>query len=86
MPKIKAKVVRLSICACGEPVLDESIGLGAEYEIDPETIRGGFSYFCGGCRTTQKQIVIVEANQKLHPERPPAPLPLALFEELPSHA
>jgi hypothetical protein len=61
--KVTASVVRLTICKCGFPVLNESIGLGQEYIVDIETIRKGYQYFCGGCKTMLNDITVISASQ-----------------------
>jgi hypothetical protein len=75
----RIKLANLSICPCGYPMLDDSITLGSEYEVDLDSIRGGFEYICGGCGSRQQLVEVVNASQLLNPNRPPAPLPLALF-------
>ena len=45
---MKTTIKRLSICSCGFPVLNESIKLGAEYEIEPGDT-APFTLICGGC-------------------------------------
>jgi hypothetical protein len=70
---------RLSICLCGHSVLRDEIRLGAEYQIDPSSRRGGFVYGCGSCGAVQI-VEVVNATQRLFPSRPSAPLPYALFE------
>lgn len=77
---MKVKLVKLNICTCGFPLLDDSILLGAEYTIFPETIRDGFYFKCGGCGKEQSNLICVNTTQKLHPNRPPAPLPLEIFD------
>jgi hypothetical protein len=77
---MKVKLIKLSICPCGFPTLDDQIVLGTQYEIQPETIQSGFSYICGGCGKMQdKTVTCVQTSQLLHPELDPAPLPLELF-------
>ncbi len=76
---MKWPLARLSFCPCGFPVLDESITLGTEYDLLPNSVRGGFFYRCGGCGREYKDVHVVTASQILHPERPPAPLPWSLF-------
>jgi len=78
---MKTRLKRLSICSCGFPVLKESIGLDTVYEIDPDSVRGGFSYYCGGCGTSQNNVSVVNASQILKPDLDPAPLPYGLFTE-----
>jgi ribosomal protein S27AE len=74
----KVKLLNLSCCPCGFPVLHDHIKLGAEYTIYPETIRNGFKYFCGGCGRTQNDVIVVDADQPSGGE--PMPLPLVLFQ------
>jgi len=47
--RVKASLSKLSLCDCGYPVLDESIALGTEYEIDLGSSRPGHMT-CGGCK------------------------------------
>lgn len=47
---MKTLVIKLSICKCGFPVLKDSIGLGAEYEVIPGS-EYPFTMICGGCGT-----------------------------------
>ncbi len=77
----KRKLQRLTFCACGLPTLNESIKLGTVYEIDTMTIRGGYKFYCGGCKTWYPNIVVVQASQILHPDRGMMPLPYILFTE-----
>lgn len=46
--KTKVSLIKLSICTCGFPLLDESIPLGTEYTINPEMTASG-TIVCGGC-------------------------------------
>ncbi len=46
----KAKLIKLSICKCGFPLLKDEIKLGAIYKVDPDR-RGGGTITCGGCGT-----------------------------------
>ena len=75
----KVKLVNLSCCPCGFPVLHDHIKLGAEYTIYPETIRDGYKYFCGGCQRLQANITVVDADQSNGEGA--MPLPLSLFRE-----
>lgn len=75
----RVKLQRLSICPCGYSVLDDSIVVGAEYDIDRRTLRGGFVYKCGQCGRVQADVQCVTASQRLRPDRPAAPLPYGLF-------
>lgn len=59
---MKVKLAKLSLCACGFPVLDESIHLGTEYEIDPADVRQA-TMKCGGCgKLIPLECVWVEAH------------------------
>lgn len=45
----RVRLIKLSVCSCGHPLLDESIPLGTEYVIE-ETNRSVFILTCGGCK------------------------------------
>lgn len=70
---------RLSICPCGYSVLWDTIPLGTVYQIDLDTIRGGFRYRCGRCGTDQWDVTVVNASQPFQTGAPMAPLPFGLF-------
>jgi hypothetical protein len=74
-----ARLVKLSICACGYTVLRESIRLGTEYVINRASIRGGFGYQCGGCGAVQADIRVVDADRPSAPGAGLRPLPAELF-------
>jgi hypothetical protein len=76
---MKQQLKRLSICKCGFPVLNESIGLDTIYDIDPDSIRSGYIYRCGGCSTVQYNVSVINANQILNPNLASAPVPYELF-------
>ena len=78
MKGLTVKLTRLSICPCGEPVLFDSIPLGTEYRVYPETIRRGFSYRCGVCGRIQKDIPVIVADHRDRSGQ--GELPLALFD------
>jgi hypothetical protein len=69
----------LSICPCGFAVLDDSISIGTPYMVDLASIRKGFRYRCGRCGQAQGNVTVIDANQIIHPDAPPAPLPFDLF-------
>ena len=73
----KFKLMRLSVCTCGYGVLDDSITEGTEYSADLDTVATMY-YRCGRCGLDQN-LVTARCSQVLNPERPRAPLPLALF-------
>ena len=77
---VKTTLVKLSICECGFSVLDDSIKIGTVYTIYPITMRDQCTLICGGCGKVHKYVSVVDASQKLHPERPPMPLPLEIFD------
>ncbi len=78
--KVRVTLQRLSICPCGFPLLDESIPLGTEYEIDLGTLAGDrFNLMCGGCGAKHRDVPSVVASQFLQPERKPARLPYSIF-------
>jgi hypothetical protein len=54
MPKTEARLIKLSICECGFPLLNENIPLGAKYFVDTDLItpshpKTGYRIICGGC-------------------------------------
>lgn len=77
---IKMKLIRLSICPCGFSTLDDSIALGTTYTVYPDSIKMGFSYFCGGCKRTLTNVIVIKADQLIHTDLPPDYLPLNLFD------
>jgi hypothetical protein len=77
---ITVTLQRLSICPCGYAVLDDAIQIGAQYQIDINSRRKGFTYECGNCSRRQDNIEVVDGTQRLQRSRPVAPLPYALFE------
>lgn len=80
MKYITTKTIKLSICSCGESVLNDSIELGTEYTIYPESIKHGFKYHCGRCNITQNNISVILANSVLNSTDAPRYLPIELFE------
>jgi hypothetical protein len=61
--KIRVRLAKLSICQCGFPLLDESIKLGTEYEVDQAKQAKKFIVICGGChRQNLADSVWVEAR------------------------
>jgi hypothetical protein len=83
MNLVPVKLQRLSICSCGFPLLDERIGLDAQYVVDLDTVLDrGFAIKCGGCGLFHDDLRSVMASQTLHPERPFARLPYSVFEEI----
>lgn len=73
------KLVRLSICPCGETVLWDSIKLGTEYVVNRASIRGNFFYVCGGCGTRQEGVRVVDAEVLTSGNKGFRPLPAELF-------
>lgn len=80
MKPAQVKLASLSICPCGGSVLDDSILLGTEYTVYPESIRTGFRYGCGACGRICKNVSVILADQILDPDAPPRYLPLDLFD------
>jgi hypothetical protein len=76
---VKVTLKKLSICPCGFPLLKDSIGLGAEYEIE-EHNRMSCHFQCGGCHSLIKSVecVFVEARK----DSKGGFLPLYVFEPL----
>jgi hypothetical protein len=46
--QMKVTLAKLSVCPCGHPLLKPSIGLGTEYEIEPD-VKVVTTLICGGC-------------------------------------
>jgi hypothetical protein len=69
---------RISICSCGFPVLKESINIGHMYLVDLESVRKGFNFFCGGCKTWYNDITVINAQSG---KKEMAPLPYDLFRD-----
>lgn len=70
---------RLSICDCGYSVLHDDISVGAVYLVDLSTLRGGFSFRCGGRGRRQLNVQVIDADSLHNPAASPAPLPYDLF-------
>lgn len=81
---MKAKLKRLSICPCGFAVLNDSIKLDTEYEVDFSRSRLGFTYGCGGCGTVHTDVMVIPASSALNPAAPLSYLPVALFFDSPA--
>lgn len=75
----RARLKQLSICECGFPLLNESILLGAEYEVFPFQ-RGMLNLLCGGCGEVIRDIPCVGVNSILNPSQEPRLLPAAVFD------
>lgn len=71
-----------SICDCGFPALNESVPLGKSYEVDEESVKGGFTFICGGCRKVHPDVKVICARDDRGEYRP---LPLAVFEPPKGH-
>lgn len=80
---MKAKLAKLSVCPCGFPLLNESIHLGQEYEIEPKRT-GPMTLICGGCKTVI-QLTCVFVHSRETPFRLGAGgfLPLEVFQTEP---
>lgn len=81
---MKAKLKCLSICPCGFAVLDDSIKLDTEYDVDFSRSRLGFTYGCGGCGTVHTDVMVIAASSVLNPTALRAYLPVALFFDHPA--
>lgn len=57
---MRAVSVKRSICPCGFPTLDESVPIGKEYAVRPNSERE-LLYICGGCGAGQ-HVRCVEAE------------------------
>jgi hypothetical protein len=75
---LTVKLSNLSICPCGESVLDQSIPLGTEYQVHPETIQRGFAYRCGKCGEAQSDVAVIFVENR--DGLSGGVLPLALFD------
>lgn len=58
---------RLDICDCGYGVLDDSIGVGTVYEVEPNSVKDGFFYKCGQCGREQHNVRVIYAKGQLSP-------------------
>jgi len=54
---MKVTLTNLSICPCGFPLLDETIQIGQEYDIDPNH-RITATLTCGGCHQKHTLIAV----------------------------
>ena len=79
MNNITVRLIKLTICPCGAPVLKDKIPLGTEYTLDLDTLREGFYYRCGTCGRSQYNVTCAFTNSVLRPEAPKAPLPAEMF-------
>ena len=57
------KLARLSVCECGYSALDESIPIGTEYSVIPETATP-VTMICGGCGKHNKLTGVYTLNRK----------------------
>jgi|HubBroStandDraft_2_1064218.scaffolds.fasta_scaffold1048483_2 hypothetical protein len=78
---MKLRLAKLTICPCGYSVLDDGIRIGQTYTVYPDTICGGYKYFCGGCKKVLTNVVVIKTDSILDPEEPPKFLPFGLFEK-----
>ena len=74
-----AVLKKLSICACGHPLLKEHIPLGAQYTAFPE-IEGTMNIICGGCGSFLRNLRAIGFTSHVKPDRGPQLLPLEAFE------
>lgn len=63
----KARLVRLSICPCGFPLLHDSIPLGTEYQVNPDD-RTFIDFRCGGCESWSTVDAMMVLSHS-HPQR-----------------
>lgn len=73
------KLTKLSTCDCGYSVLHNSIRLGTEYTVDLDSIRGGFTYGCGGCGQIHDNVRVVNADSITNYRQGLRPLLAELF-------
>ena len=76
--RVRAKLKRLSICACGFPVLKEDIPLGTEYEINPRLLIP-CTFICGGCGQHHSVLGVLAEGRT--PDVPTGLLPVLIFED-----
>lgn len=80
MPQLETvKLIKLSICGCGYSVLLDSIRLGTEYTVDLSSIRDGFTYRCGRCKTVHTNVRVIDADVITKLYYGLKPLPAELF-------
>lgn len=74
----RVRLIKLSVCTCGFPMLDESIPLGTEFLIE-ESNRDHCTLTCGGCKLEiPLDTVYVYARGRSRGGQ----LPTEIFEEL----
>lgn len=59
---MKVKLVKLSMCNCGHPVLADHISIGTEYEINPKDM-ASCTLICGGCSTKIKCVGVMTESR-----------------------
>ena len=47
---METKVVRLSVCSCGYPLLKDDVTIGTVYHVDENKKFPNCSVVCGGCK------------------------------------
>lgn len=79
---VKTKLVKLSLCPCGYGLLRDTIELGTEYLVYPDTCdpEEAYTLICGGCGYKSVGVGRIYANSVHNPAAPPTPLPLEIFE------
>lgn len=79
--RVAAKLSRLSLCACGFPVLAEHIPLGTMYVANPHNTKM-LLMICGGCGATvpDQPWFFVEMRLDGQAESHGGYLPVAIFE------
>jgi hypothetical protein len=60
---MKTTLKKLSICPCGFPVLNESIPLGTEYDVEPGDIIH-VTFIFGGCHTEYHDVEAIWVNDR----------------------
>ena len=76
--KRSATLAKLSVCGCGFPLLNESIPIGTEYELDLKR-RMCVALICGGCGKTMRGLDAVFVHSRVHGQRDGF-LPIEVFE------
>ena len=77
---VKRKLQRLSICPCEYALLNDDIPVGAEYQLDTNTLRfDRATLICGGCGATTERLTTINTTSISDPTQDPRPLPIGLF-------
>jgi len=80
--EMKVKLVKLSLCPCGAPLLDESIELGTEYTMLTESCDLGqcWNLICGKCGAIMHGHGSAMVSTHLNPAAGYGRLPIQIFD------